>query len=48
MVSSPEDIRSAYEQVVAEVVGSPVFMMQLCSNARHIEVQIVGGQSVCI
>ena len=28
----------------AEVPGSPIFMMQLCSGARHIEVQIVGDQ----
>jgi acetyl-CoA carboxylase/biotin carboxylase 1 len=29
-------------QVKAEVPGSPVFMMQLCAGARHLEVQIVG------
>ncbi len=28
----------------SEVPGSPIFMMQLCSGARHIEVQIVGDQ----
>ena len=28
----------------AEVPGSPIFMMQLCSGARHIEVQIVGDE----
>jgi len=33
-----------YEQVKAEVAGSPIFMMQLCSNARHLEVQIVGDE----
>ena len=35
----------------AEVPGSPIFMMQLCSGARHIEVQIVGDQpleSACV
>lgn len=34
-----------------EVVGSPIFLMQLCSGARHIEVQIVGdehGQAVAL
>ncbi|CAN0400226.1 unnamed protein product, partial [Discosporangium mesarthrocarpum] len=38
-------------QVSNEVVGSPIFMMQLCSGARHIEVQIVGdehGQAVAL
>ena len=31
--------------------GSPMFLMQLCSNARHLEVQIVGdkhGQAVAL
>ena len=27
-----------------EVPGSPIFMMQLCTNARHLEVQIVGDE----
>ncbi|KYK69048.1 acetyl-CoA carboxylase ACC1 [Toxoplasma gondii TgCatPRC2] len=51
MVDRKEQVRGAYEQVVAEVPGSPVFMMQLCTAARHIEVQIVGdedGQAVAL
>jgi Carbamoyl-phosphate synthase L chain, ATP binding domain len=39
------------QQVQNEVVGSPIFMMQLCTGARHIEVQIVGdehGQAVAL
>ncbi|CEM11630.1 unnamed protein product [Vitrella brassicaformis CCMP3155] len=39
-----EDLRSNFVQVSNEVPGSPMFMMQLCTNARHIEVQIVGDQ----
>jgi len=39
-----EDLEANYPQVLAEVPGSPVFMMQLCKGARHIEVQIVGDQ----
>lgn len=38
-------------QVTNEVVGSPIFLMQLCTGARHIEVQIVGdehGQAVAL
>jgi len=31
-------------QVANEVPGSPMFMMQLCTNARHLEVQIVGDE----
>lgn len=37
-------MRNAYIQVSNEVIGSPIFIMQLCKNARHIEVQIVGDQ----
>jgi acetyl-CoA carboxylase/biotin carboxylase 1 len=41
-VDNEEDLRNAYIQVQNEVVGSPIFLMQLCKNARHIEVQIIG------
>jgi len=41
-VDNEDDLRNAYVQVQNEVVGSPIFLMQLCKNARHIEVQIVG------
>jgi len=43
-VDNEADLRNAYIQVQNEVVGSPIFIMQLCKNARHIEVQIVGDQ----
>jgi len=43
-VDNEADLRNAYIQVSNEVVGSPIFIMQLCKNARHIEVQIVGDQ----
>lgn len=33
---------SAYNQVVNEVPGSPIFIMKLASNARHLEVQLLG------
>ena len=36
--------RSFSSRLRSEVPGSPIFMMQLCSGARHIEVQIVGDQ----
>ncbi|CAM9423058.1 unnamed protein product [Ascophyllum nodosum] len=51
MSHSDEDMRSHFVQVTNEVVGSPIFLMQLCTGARHIEVQIVGdehGQAVAI
>ena len=34
----------ADEQVVEEVKGSPVFLMRLCTGARHIEVQILADE----
>jgi acetyl-CoA carboxylase/biotin carboxylase 1 len=43
-VDNEADLRNAFVQVTNEVVGSPIFLMQLCKNARHIEVQIVGDQ----
>lgn len=43
-VDNEKDLKNAYIQVSNEVVGSPIFLMQLCKNARHLEVQIVGDQ----
>jgi acetyl-CoA carboxylase/biotin carboxylase 1 len=43
-VDNEEDLADAYIQVQNEVIGSPIFLMQLCKNARHLEVQIVGDQ----
>ena len=43
-VDNENDLRSAFVQVQSEVIGSPIFIMQLCRNARHVEVQIVGDQ----
>lgn len=44
MSQSKEELEQHFAQVQAEVPGSPIFMMQLCSGARHIEVQIVGDE----
>ena len=44
MSSDAEQLRVNFEQVKAEVPGSPMFMMQLCTQARHLEVQIVGDE----
>ena len=43
-VDNEDDLRNAYIQVQNEVIGSPIFLMQLCKNARHLEVQIVGDE----
>ena len=39
-VENEKDLRVAYVQVENEVIGSPIFLMQLCKNARHLEVQV--------
>jgi len=42
--TNDEELKLGWEQVCAEVVGSPVFMMQLCTGARHLEVQLMGDE----
>jgi len=44
MSDNEEQLRNNFVQVQNEVPGSPMFMMQLCKNARHLEVQIVGDE----
>jgi len=44
MSANEEELRANFFQVQNEVPGSPMFMMQLCQNARHLEVQIVGDE----
>jgi len=44
MANNIEELRTGFVQVQNEVVGSPIFMMQLMTNARHLEVQIVGDE----
>ena len=39
---SRDEMASSYNQVVNEVPGSPIFIMKLASNARHLEVQLLG------
>jgi len=43
-VTSREEIKDAFLQVQAEVVGSPIFLMRLFSGGRHIEVQVLADQ----
>eukprot|EP01039_Chlorochromonas_danica_P007440 gene7440-8227_t len=42
--NNADELRTNFIQVQNEVPGSPIFMMQLCTNARHLEVQIVGDE----
>eukprot|EP00961_Rhodomonas_salina_P046158 619485-Rhodomonas_salina.1 len=43
-VEKREDLATALLQVQTEVVGSPVFLMQLFSGGRHLEVQVLADQ----
>jgi len=42
--ANAEELKTAFINVQAEVPGSPIFMMQMCSEARHLEVQILGDE----
>ncbi|KAG9067876.1 acetyl-coenzyme-A carboxylase [Linnemannia hyalina] len=43
-VEDPENFAQAFLQVLGEVPGSPVFIMKLAGNARHLEVQLLADQ----
>ncbi len=42
---SDEEFRKQYPQVALEVPGSPIFIMKLARNARHLEVQLLADES---
>ena len=42
--TEPGQIKTMYQQVADEVKGSPIFLMRLCSKARHIEVQVMADK----
>ena len=41
---SKEEFPKQYSQVKQEVPGSPIFIMKLARNARHLEVQILADE----
>lgn len=43
-VEKQEDVANAYRQVCGEVPGSPIFIMKLSSNSRHLEVQVLADE----
>lgn len=43
-VEDEENFISLYHQVEGEIPGSPIFIMQLAGNARHLEVQLLADQ----
>lgn len=50
-VDDPESFGTNFDFVQREVPGSPIFLMKLASQARHLEVQILGdeyGQAISL
>ncbi|KAH9933498.1 acetyl CoA carboxylase [Fomitopsis serialis] len=43
-VEVPEAFRNAYNAVAGEIPGSPIFIMKLAGQARHLEVQLLADQ----
>jgi acetyl-CoA carboxylase/biotin carboxylase 1 len=39
-----EEVLNLYRQVQSEIPGSPIFVMKMASNARHLEVQLLADQ----
>lgn len=44
MVDDAEKFKNAFQAVVSEVPGSPIFIMKLAGSARHLEVQLIADQ----
>ncbi|EJU03511.1 acetyl CoA carboxylase [Dacryopinax primogenitus] len=43
-VENPDHFRNAFQAVMGEVPGSPIFIMKLAGFARHLEVQLLADQ----
>ncbi|KAI9306564.1 acetyl-CoA carboxylase [Cunninghamella echinulata] len=43
-VEDPSTFHQAFHQVQGEIPGSPIFIMKLAGNARHLEVQLLADQ----
>jgi acetyl-CoA carboxylase / biotin carboxylase 1 len=44
VISQEDTVVAAFRAVQGEVPGSPVFVMKLATNARHLEVQLLGDK----
>ncbi|GBE86281.1 Acetyl-CoA carboxylase [Sparassis crispa] len=44
MVAAPEGFKNAFTAVAGEIPGSPIFIMKLAGQARHLEVQLLADQ----
>ena len=42
--NSDDDFKKQYPQVQLEVPGSPIFLMKVAQNARHLEVQLLADE----
>lgn len=43
-VENEKDFHTLYQQAANEIPGSPIFIMKLAGNARHLEVQLLADQ----
>ncbi|KAI6042033.1 acetyl-CoA carboxylase [Pisolithus marmoratus] len=43
-VEHPDTFKNAFHAVAGEIPGSPIFIMKLAGQARHLEVQIIADQ----
>ncbi|KAI0796098.1 acetyl CoA carboxylase [Abortiporus biennis] len=43
-VEIPSDFKNAFNAVAGEIPGSPIFIMKLAGQARHLEVQLLADQ----
>ena len=43
-VLKSDDVLNLYRQVQSEIPGSPIFVMKMASNARHLEVQLLADK----
>ncbi|KAI5963567.1 ACC1 [Candida pseudojiufengensis] len=43
-VDNEEDFKRLYDQAANEIPGSPIFIMKLAGDARHLEVQLLADQ----
>ncbi|KAI0072645.1 acetyl CoA carboxylase [Panus rudis PR-1116 ss-1] len=43
-VDGPEGFKNAFNAVAGEIPGSPIFIMKLAGQARHLEVQLLADQ----
>jgi pyruvate carboxylase len=43
-VNRAEEVTALFRQVQGEIPGSPIFVMKMASNSRHLEVQLLADK----